>query len=193
MLGFAVIDSHPDGNEMAIWLTTRHAALVDHTNAVVVARDAERRTETCASMTADRIVLLTPGTTLETDPAPMTFDDLRLFEQATEDLYDQVADAIAAYGKKTRNKSLVTPPRPQPCGYTEPAEDTAPGRALATANYLARLWQNWLTVEEERRRRTVSPRTEATPWIMPPDLNSATTAELPDAVAAFEPVPVRAS
>lgn len=192
MLGFAVIDAPEGSGEIAIWLTTRTtSSMADHTNAVVLPRNGDRTHDVYTAMTADRIVLLTPGTELDCDPAPMTFDSLDRFADATQRLYDDVVAAITAYGKRTRSPNLVTPPRPEPRTYIEPPEDIAPARALATANYLSRLWRDWLQIEEERRRRTVTPRTGETPWMMPPELNSPAVAEIPSAVSErFAPVPL---
>lgn len=43
---------------------------------------------------------------------------------------------------------------------------------------------HWLRTDEERRRRTVRPRTGESPWIMPEELNQAEVAEFPPAFAA---------
>lgn len=52
-------------------------------------------------------------------------------------------------------------------------------RALAIADYICAAWTAWLFTDEQRLRRTVSPRTKETPWIMPAELNSPIIAALP--------------
>lgn len=193
MLGFAVIDAQTDSDDIAVWLTSRMSpTMVDHTNAVTLHRAEARTNRAMRSMIADRVVVLTPGTTIEVGAPAMTFDDLALVRGATSDLYDLVVAAIAAHKKRTRT-TVVTPSRPEDREYVPPTEDVPALRALATANYLAWLWRGWLVVEEERRRRTVSPRTQESPWMMPPELGSTDGRELPESVtAAFPPIPVGA-
>jgi hypothetical protein len=40
-------------------------------------------------------------------------------------------------------------------------------------------WKSWLRTDEERRRRTVQPRTGVTPWAMPEAMNGPTVPDFP--------------
>lgn len=190
MRGFATIDNQPGSELVAVWIT----ALVErqragHTNAVCVDKvsdpDAPRKLR---SLTRGYAVLLTEGSTLDALPIegkPLSVADIEALVSETEDHQDRITAAVAEHAAKTRNKSLVPPvfsPSPMPADFGVD-EETATSRALKTANYAARAWTGWLATDEQRRRRTIQPRTDKTPWIMPEDLNDPTVAVFPPGFA----------
>jgi len=181
MLGFAIVDWRPSAKAVAVWLTTHvGGTAVQHTNAVVIDRDDERFDEKVRALTADRAVILTDGT-----PAEGAFehavgvgvlDDLVAETTARQQLIEK---AITAYMARAKNKNLVIPDFRSPP--TQPSQmPTAPElRALVTANYVAEVWSAWLATEEQRVRRTVDPRTGASPWIMPEGLAESEVSVFP--------------
>lgn len=191
MRGFVTIDNQPSSETTAVWVTTQvepHRA--GHTNAVCVDKlsdpDASRKLR---SLTRDYVVLLTEGSTLDAlpiDGKPLSVVDIEALVTETEDHQERITAAVAEYASKTRSNSLAPPtfpPSPRPRDFA-PREDTVAARALQAANYVARAWTLWLATEEQRRRRTVQPRTNRTPWIMPDALNAPTVAALPPEFAA---------
>lgn len=194
MLGFAIVDARPTDVATAVWLTSRvEAVRIGHTNAVVVRHDDAEHDRKVYALTADRCVVLTPGS-----EARMPFhhaiglDAFGALSDETDALQQRIAEAVAAYSSRSRGRELVLPdfpPAPQPprIDHDQPAQ-----RALATADYVARVWSAWLTTDEQRRRRAVDPRTGASPWIMPTELGSPTIAEFPAAFAErARPEPLR--
>ncbi len=197
MQGFAVLDRQADTATAAVWLTSRTASGVDHTNAVVIDLesdpDALRKVH---ALTRDRVLLLTDGSSTDGLPVstePLSLTTLQELADAATALHEQIVAAIREYGRTTGNKNLVTPqldPTPTAADFA-PTEDTPAHRALATANYVARLWRYWLSVDEQRRRRTVRPQSGESPWIMPEELGSPTLADFPaDFRACLHPEPL---
>lgn len=191
MRGFATVDNQPGSDTVAVWVTAHvepHRA--GHTNAVCVDKlsdpDASRKLR---SLTRDYAVMLTEGSTLDAlpiDGKPLSVADIEALVAETEERQQRITAAVAEYAAKTRIKSLAPPtfpPSPVPSDFV-PAEDTVTARALQAANYVARAWSLWLATEEQRRRRTVQPRTNKTPWIMPDDLNDPAVAAFPPDFAA---------
>ncbi|WP_445159828.1 hypothetical protein ACTXG5_16505 [Mycobacterium sp. Dal123C01] len=187
MLGFAIVDRQPKANATAVWLTTRveGSLQVNHTNAAVVQHDDERHDAKVWALTADRVVVLTQGTT-----PPISFAHA-LGIEAFDGLLDEtaarqqlIADAVTAYAQKTRSRNLVIPnfstDRPK---LTIDERDEPQFRALSVANYVAKVWRAWITTDEQRVRRTINPRTKKPPWIMPEELGDPAVAEFPPVFA----------
>lgn len=182
MLGFAIVDNQPTANATAVWLTCRiEGSRVNHTNAVVIAHDDERRDAKVRALTADRAVVLTEGTT-----PPLLFAHT-LGIGAFDGLIDEtsahqrlIADAVADYVTRNRNRKLAMPrfPKVAPKVMVEERDEPA-YRALSLANYVAEVWAAWLVTDEQRVRRTVDPRTGEPPWIMPDELGDPMLAEFP--------------
>ena len=75
------------------------------------------------------------------------------------------------------------PPAPSAEDFS-PDQDTASRRAFVLANYVGRVWGSWLKTDDERRKRTVQPKTGVTPWIMPECMNEQSTPDFPSGFAA---------
>jgi hypothetical protein len=191
MMGIATVDRIMGEAFVAIWLTNRSAALeATHGNAVVIdlVNDPDA-IEKVRSLTRLYAVLVTNGTDTDGLPIegqPLTVSDIDAWVAETEAHQQAIEAAVDDYKRRTRQKGLVPPTFPVSPSWADftPSENTPGKRALATANYVARVWTNWLKTDEERRRRTVQPKTGKTPWIMPEELNQAEVAEFPSAFAA---------
>ena len=187
MLGFATLDANPRCDTSAVWLTSRVAPdLAEHTNAVSI-QDSDASSErTMRALIADRILLLTPGSQAPSFAAgALTVDDLSVFRDEIEHLQERIISAITEHSTRARNGNLVRPvfarfPRPEEF---DMSSESPTKRALETANFLAKLWTCWLSTEEQRRRRSINPKTGTTPWIMPEEMNAQTIAELPPVFA----------
>jgi hypothetical protein len=191
MRGIATVDRQPGGDRIAVWVTTARDARAWHVNAVEIeaADDETEVHEAVSSLTRCSAVLVTEGTTLDglpVDGTPLTVSDVEDLVTATEALQDAIVQAITDFKRSTRSTSAKLPTFPGSPKAADflPDEDTASGRAFATANFLAKAWSLWLATDEERRRRTVRPRTGETPWIMPPSMTSAQIALFPESFAA---------
>lgn len=200
MLGFAVVDHRSGSDTAAVWLTNRVTTSgADHGNAVKIDLgsdvDALRKIH---ALTRDRLVVLTEGSTADGLPitaATLSVGDVGLLVAETVEHQRRIVDAIDAYAKRTRNKNLVRPAFREPLspGSFEPSEDTATQRAFQTANYVARAWSEWLTTDDERRRRAENPRTKKSPWIMPTEMGSPVVADFPAAfIERVAPQPLEA-
>ena len=186
MLGFAVVDHRAESGTAAVWLTNRLAASrADHGNAVTIDLgldvDALRKIH---ALTRDRLVVLTEGSTAEGLPITtetLSVDDVGILVAETVEHQGRIVDAIDAYAERTRKKNLVRPAFREPLspGSFEPTKDTATQRAFQTANFVARVWTEWLTTDDERRRRAVNPQTKKSPWIMPAEMGSPDVADFP--------------
>lgn len=185
MRGIATIDWQPNATEAAVWVTRRRGLEVGHVNAVRVdfttKKDAK---ETIHALTRCSGVLLTKGSSLPpdfVDGSPLSVDDLTGFLMEVTDLRAAVLDAIDHYKRRTRSTSMTVPifePAPDVSASLSDRDD-ATARAFGTANYMQRLWTQWLRTDEERRKRTVQPRTGATPWVMPAEMNSDVVSDFP--------------
>ncbi|MFB7878850.1 hypothetical protein ACFC06_26710 [Nocardia sp. NPDC056064] len=180
MLGFAIVDRQPHAEHTAVWTTSCSAEhIVRHTNAVVLRHDDPGYVEKMRSLTADRSVVLTDGSEPPVSFAHAVrievFDDL---VDATTRLQESIAQAVAEYSRRKKTTLVVPTYLPVP-EHSAPEHDEARFRALAVADHIGRVWTAWLFTEEHRQRRTVAPRTQETPWIMPIELNSPTIATLP--------------
>lgn len=187
MRSFAVIDRQPNAEQIAVWIVNREGGSMraHNTNAVVI--DAKNDPEAAAKvrwLTSRRVIVVTDGTTLDGLPIksdPLTVADIADLLDEVEAHQARILDALAVYKKRTRSKSLVEPTfqaRPKREEFA-PGTDTASQRALTTANFISKAWGTWLATDEERRRRTVQPKTGKTPWIMPEDMNTSTVPDFP--------------
>jgi hypothetical protein len=181
MLGFAIVDRQPTANATAVWLTCRiEGSQVNHTNAVVIPRGDERHDAKVWNLTADRAVVLTNGST---PPLPFVY---ALRVDAFDGLLDEtsrhqqiIADAIAGYAARTKNRNLTMPEFSAAPQLKIDSRDEPAYRALSVANYVAAVWSAWLATDEQRVRRTINPRTGTPPWIMPESLGNPTLMEFP--------------
>lgn len=208
MLGFAIVDKQPTANATAVWLTSRiedsrykrkgdsdelKGVRVNHTNAVVIAHDDEQRNTKIRSLTADRAVVLTAGTTSPLPFAnPLRIDVFDILIEATLSHQLRIAEAVAA--ARTPKRKLTDPdfprtiPKLTPDGRDEPAH-----RALSVANYIARVWEMWLATDAQRVRRSFPTKTKTGeyPPIMPEELCNPALTELPPEFADLaKPEPV---
>lgn len=198
MRGIATIERQPGDDALFIWLTKRVRPLyADHTNALRIDLVADpQATKKVHAMTRECAVLVTEGSTLDglvvegqpvfaTGFTPLSVVDLDALVAAADAHQQVIIDAITAYKKVTRSAGLqypTFPKRPSAADFP-PADESGSQRALSVANYAARAWRYWLNTDEERRRRTVQPRTNMTPWIMPEALNDPDIAPVPESLA----------
>jgi hypothetical protein len=180
LLGFAIVDRQPNAGTTAVWLTSREGARVSHTNAVLIAHDDDRHDAKVRALTADRVVVLTDGTTPPLDFVQAL--NVREFDELIDETVahqQRISQAIADYKTRTRNKNLVTPNFPAEPKLSAPKHDEPASRALSVADYVAGVWMAWLVSDEQRLRRTTDPRTGTTPWIMPEELGDPGLAAFP--------------
>lgn len=191
MRAIATIDRQPANDEIVVWVTSRVEGLrALNTNAVrsdaaedLLAMDKVRW------LTQDCVVLLTEGSTLDGLPVEglcLTLDDVEGLVSETEVRQRAIVSSVRDYKRRTNSGSLKEPTftaSPHASDFPPP-DTTAVQRTLAAANFVSRAWTVWLETEEERRRRTVSPRTGVSPWMMPDELNSPHIAPLPPLLSA---------
>jgi hypothetical protein len=146
----------------------------------VIPHDDERHDARVWNLTAGRAVVLTNGTT-----PPLTFQHA-VGVDAFDRLIDEtsahqrlIADAVADYAARTKNRNLATPEFPRAPKFIVDERDEPEFRALSVANYVAKVWSQWLATDDQRVRRTINPRTGTTPWIMPDELGNPVLAEFP--------------
>lgn len=186
MRGIAVVDRQPGNGVVAVWITSRGVGVeVANVNAVVLdfASDPDA-TEKIRSLTRCCAVLTTNGTTLEGLPIegePLTEADLDSLLAEIAEYQERITDAVKVYKARTRSKTLTEPTFPLAPNAEDfaPDADTASRRAFMLANYVVRVWGSWLKTDDERRKRTVQPKTGATPWVMPEDMNEQSTPDFP--------------
>lgn len=200
MLGFAIVDHRAECGTAAVWLISLLASnRADHTNAVTINLDSDDDAlKKLHALTRDRLVLLTAGSTSDGLPvtsSTLSIEDVASLAEHTEAHQDRIVEAIDAYAKRTKNQNLVRPTFDRAVSPDEfvPSEDTPTQRAFQAANYAARVWTNWLTTDEERRKRSENPRTKKSPWIMPAEMSSKVIEPLPATFAkAFSVQPLEA-
>lgn len=191
LLGFAVVDAHPDCEEIAVWLVSlipgNHVA---KTNAVLVEdrHGGGRRDDQLRALTRDRIVVETPGS----GPLPEFIDQpsswglVLRFGQIVQQHQDAIIRSVDDFARQAKNRKLARPD----FSALPDLDSFVPGksavlRALETAVVLEAVWRCWIESEDERVRRTVNPRTGKTPWMMPHELNDHLVNVLPgDLVSA---------
>jgi hypothetical protein len=185
MRGICTIDRQPGSGTIAVWITGRADITASHTNAVVidVTTDPDAM-EKVRSLSRCCVVLSTEGTKLDglpIDGDPLTRADVSDLLTEAEESQRRILDAITAYKRRTRSNSLVEPTFPPSPSLNQfkPETDEPSARAFATANYVRSAWTVWLSTDEERRRRTVQPRTGTSPWIMPEEMNGSTVPDFP--------------
>lgn len=191
MTAIAVVDAQLDSDLIAVWITKRAAGtMVEHTNAVVIQRDDPEADTKLDALLTERIVLLTDKSHYTTDRPVLTMAALDRLQDETLALHGDIKVAVRKYAAQTRNKNLTVPDEPAARTPETPAANTAQTRALAAANHLRRVWRDWLDMEQERQRRTVSPRTKESPWMMPSGLDMTTMRDLPSALTSSFTQPV---
>ncbi|TFE24619.1 hypothetical protein E0F15_21255 [Frankia sp. B2] len=186
MHGIATIDRQPGSDTIAVWITNRtEPSRAQSVNAVVIDEvNDPRGLEKVRLLTRCCVVLATDGSSLEGLPIKgdhLTVADLKALVAETEGHQQRIVAEIDAYKQRTKSKTLVSPTflaSPKIDDFP-PTADTPSQRALATANFVASVWMSWLTTDEERRRRTVQPKTQLSPWIMPEELNDPTVPDFP--------------
>lgn len=185
MRGIATIDRQPGSDEIAVWVTSRTELQAGHSNAVVIDTASDPQAmEKVRSLTRCSAVLLTEGSTadgLHFDGEPLTSADLQTLLVEIEDQQTAISDAVEQYKRSSRSKTLTEPkfpalPTPESFAYDG---DGAGSRAFAQANLLQKAWTAWLQTDEERRRRTIQPRTGKTPWVMPEHMNAPNVSNFP--------------
>lgn len=196
MIGFAVIDN-ADPTTVAVWLVSRTGPNeVKNTNAVVIDTRSPDSEATIGALVADRVVLLTADSTpigLPLKAESLVTDDLTALMNQTDAQYERVSAAVREYARQPSPKTgkTSTKPRelkpPSPPAYPRESafqakENSAPARALSTANYLRSVWTAWLDIEGERKRRARTKTGEL--WMMPEALADPDIAELPAAFIA---------
>jgi hypothetical protein len=189
MRGIATIDRQFGGDAVAVWVTTAKGTQAWHVNAVEIAAEDEAEVhEAVSSLTRCSAVLVTEGSHLDglpVDGTPLTMADIEDLVTATEAQQDAILLAIKDFKRSAKSASVKLPTFQLSAKAADFAadDDTASGRAFATANFLAKAWTAWLNTDEERRRRTAKPKTGETPWIMPPAMNSPWVDLFPEAFA----------
>lgn len=191
MRGIATIDRQPGSDTIAVWVTSRGPGdVVNNVNAVVMDAATDPDViESVSSLTRCCAVLVTEGTTLDglpIDGAPLRAMDLAALIDEVKSQQVRILEAVKAYKARTRSSTLIEPrfPADPKIEDFQPDEDAAARRAFSLANYAGRVWSTWLKTDVERRRRTVQPKTQVTPWIMPDDMNDQTTPDFPPSFAA---------
>lgn len=190
MRGLATIDRQPDGDAIAVWITSRGQAGAAHGNAVVVDVSSDPDAlEKVRSLTRCCAVLVTDGSTLDGLPVegtPLCAADLELLVSETVERQEAIVEAVNEYKRRTRSKTLTLPTFAAPARAEDfpPRDGTASSRAFALANFAQSAWTTWLQTDEERRRRTIQPKTGLTPWVMPEELNEAQVPDFPERFAA---------
>ncbi|WP_250286043.1 hypothetical protein [Frankia sp. CiP1_Cm_nod2] len=190
MREIATIDRQPGSGTIAVWITRRTESLqARHVNAAAIDEAGDPLAlEKVRLLTRCCVILVTEGSLLDGLPIegePLTVAALETLVAETEGHQQRILAALDAYKQHTRSKTLVSPAfptSPKVDGFP-PVEDTPSKRALATANFAACVWTTWLETDEERRRRTVRPKTGQSPWIMPEELNSQTVPDFPPVFA----------
>lgn len=185
MRGIATIDRQPEAEVVAVWVTSRQGQDAAHANAVVIDFAADpNAVEKVRSLTRCCAVLVTDGSTLHGLPvegAPLESADLDALLVEVAERQEAVRDAIRDYKRRTRSSALIEPQfaeAPTASDFVH-KDDSASARAFAMANFLQRAWTSWLRTDEERRRRTVQPKTGLTPWVMPEEMNEPTVSDFP--------------
>jgi hypothetical protein len=182
MLGFAIVDSQPEAEATAVWLTCRlGGSQVNHTNAVVISHDDDQHDVKVWNLTADRAVVLTDGTTPPIKfKHRLTVGSVTGLIDETSALQHRIVEAVADYAKRTKNKNLVAPVFARTRAELKPDDrGEAAYRALSAANYVRDAWAAWLATEEQRVRRAINPRTGKPPGVMPEDLGGTELADFP--------------
>jgi len=187
--GIATIERHTVHGTFAIWVTNRSGSSLEaaNTNAVVIEGDDPLAWEKARSLTRCCAVLITPSTTLDGLPVagtPLVLDDIFDLLQEIEKHQRRILDIVADYNR-SRRTSLVPPDLPALPSHIDlaPPAPKVGGMALSVANFVGRGWSAWLKTDEQRRRRTVQPKTGTTPWVMPEDMNGAAVPDFPPGFA----------
>lgn len=198
MRGFAVVDIQPGANAAAIWVVAQASPQrAANVNAVTIDLHGDpEASRKLLSLTRNQVVVLTDGSdasALRLANKPLAVDDIEDLVRETEGYQQRIIEAVEAYARASRSKTLVPPVFESSPNRSDfiPSEDTATQRAFQSANFLNRVWSAWLNTDEQRRRRSIHPKTNDAPWIMPEEMSSPTLAMLPpDFAARVQPEPV---
>lgn len=153
MLGFAIIKD--DGHTIAIWLVSRTGNIAANTNAYVCPTDVTSTdpTQAIRNLTHDRVVLgdSTVLDRLAVQPAGfLSLDQLAEWDKDRQSLQVEMNSFVERTNKnwKVPFETTALVPPPLQGGYAE-----ARYEALAVADYLHKVWTNWLKAENERVKR----------------------------------------
>src|SRR5699024_7590095 len=134
-------------------------------------------------LTTNRAILMTENSSLQDLPFTTPVlqpNDLSALKTETEEMQEAVIEAIAYYGKDTKNRNLVRPIWPDfPKPYDQPQGVSSVNQLLELANHLLHMWAAWLMTDKERAARTEHPKTGVSPWMMPSELSAKGIASLP--------------
>lgn len=165
-------------------------------NAVVVDVDLDPSAiDKVKSLTRCAVVVATAGSVLDGLPLsgePAYVADFEALLDETEAQQRRILEALDIYatnispktGKVLKPRSIVRPdwlPRPSPEQF-KPHGDSAPARALATANFVCAAWRYWLASDDERRARALP--SGRTPSRMSPELRSPIVPDFPPRFAS---------
>jgi hypothetical protein len=165
-------------------------------NAVVVDTNLDPSAiDKVRSLTRAAVVVATAGSVLDglpVDGDPIHPAEFEALLDETEAQQRRILEALDVYainispktGKVLKPRSIVRPdwlPRPS-LEQFKPHEDSAPARALATANFVCAAWRYWLASDDERRARALP--SGRTPPRMPPDLRSPVVPDFPPTFAS---------
>lgn len=191
MRAIATVDRQPASDEIVMWVTSRVEPLrAANSNAVSLdaATDVDAL-EKVRSLTRECAVLATEGSVLEGLPIEGTRLELADVEgliAETEERQRAIVAAVGEYKRRTKSAGIKEPsfaPSSRATDFPLRHSD-AVQRTLATANFVAQAWSEWLETDDERRRRTMNPRTRSSPWMMPDELNSPEVGAFPPLLAA---------
>jgi hypothetical protein len=134
-------------------------------------------------------VLVTDDTALDGLPVegePLKIADLNELLAEIAEHQQRITEAVRAYKTRTRSKTLTEPTFPDAPAQADfaPHEESASQRAFALANFARRIWSTWLDTDAERLKRTVQPKTGASPWVMPAEMNEQSIPDFPPTFAA---------
>ncbi len=99
----------------------------------------------------------------------------------TVELQRRITAAVEQYTAAHKNRKIVQPTFkavPDPGAFDLDGDD-AVQRAHAAASLLGRAWEAWLKTDDQRRQRSVEPRTGKSPWIMPLEMGEPQVSEFP--------------
>lgn len=172
MLGFATVDNGGSTGVTVVWLTSRvQPNRAEHTNAVTLYAADEDCENKFQALVADRLLVLTQGSIApEWLPSAKTVEAIDGWVEYTAARQDQICAAIAMRSTNLVQPTFPTRPSMDDINISVELADQVK-RTLITATYVARTWTAWLETEQQRLKRTVDPKTGATPWIMPANLS----------------------
>jgi hypothetical protein len=171
---------HRESSKLAVWcLAMTGPSSVEAVNAVVLDADECARVEGILhrQVVVGRVEDMPEG--LPARSVRSVDDVVEALRAATDELRQEIVAAIASHDKRNRTR-LVRPDWVcrQPGELGALPTDLA-RRTLAQANLVKARWQEWLDAEKQRLRRSRSPRTGESPYIMPAELSMLNARPLP--------------